>query len=163
MSSVSGSAAGNPSGMTAASRTLGSHEHHWFQEPTEPAKKSFVFWLIVAQFIFFVALLGPAIVGIGLQRDDAQIDHLAQRAVNRLARNAQVAGYVGRAHDPADDIGHDHRLRAIDVWPAAFVKARLKTFVEPAEALEQGDDKLVREHGECWKSRKFAALAAAAR
>jgi hypothetical protein len=81
---------------------------------------------------------------------------------NRLPGNAQVAGYVGRAHDPADDIGHDHRLRAIDVWPAAFVKARLKTFIEPAEALEQGDDKLVREHGECWKSRKFAALAAAA-
>jgi hypothetical protein len=99
-----------------------------------------------------------AIIGIGLQRDDAQIDHLAQRAVNRLPGNAQVAGYVGRAHDPADDIGHDHRLRAIDVWPAAFVKARLKTFIEPAEALEQGDDKLVREHGECWKSRKFAAL-----
>ena len=64
MSSVSGAAAGNPSGMTSASRTH-PHQHHWFTEPTEPAKKSYVFWLIVTQFVFFVALLGPAIVGIG--------------------------------------------------------------------------------------------------
>ncbi|HKT56581.1 MAG TPA: MFS transporter [Microbacterium sp.] len=67
MSSVSGSAAGNPSGMTTASRTLGEHEHHWFKEPTEPAKKGFVAWLIIAQLIFFVALLGPAIVGVGMK------------------------------------------------------------------------------------------------
>jgi MFS family permease len=66
MSSVSGSAAGNPSGMTAASRTLGTHEHHWFTEPTEPPKRSYVIWLFIAQFVFFIALLGPAIVGIGL-------------------------------------------------------------------------------------------------
>ena len=72
MSSVSGSAAGNPSGMTAASRTLGSHEHHWFEEPTEPAKKGYVAWLLIAQFLFFVALLGPAIVGIGLKIIDLQ-------------------------------------------------------------------------------------------
>jgi MFS family permease len=50
--------------MTSASRTH-PHQHHWFTEPTEPAKKSYVFWLIVTQFVFFVALLGPAIVGIG--------------------------------------------------------------------------------------------------
>lgn len=67
MSTVSGAAAGNPSGMTSASRTLGEHEHHWFTEPTEPAKKGYVTWLIIAQFVFFVALLGPAIVGIGLK------------------------------------------------------------------------------------------------
>lgn len=67
MSSVSGAAAGNPSGMTAASRTLGEHEHHWFKEPTEPAHKGYVLWLIIAQFIFFIALLGPAIVGIGMK------------------------------------------------------------------------------------------------
>ena len=72
MSSVSGSAAGNPSGMTAASRTMGSHDHHWFEEPTEPAKKSYVAWLLIAQFLFFVALLGPAIVGIGLKIIDLQ-------------------------------------------------------------------------------------------
>lgn len=67
MSSVSGSAAGMPSGMTSASRTIGSHEHHWFTEPTEPAPKKYVTWLLISQFVFFVALLGPAIVGIGLK------------------------------------------------------------------------------------------------
>jgi MFS family permease len=67
MSSVSGSAAGMPSGMTSASKTASHHEHHWFAEPTEPAKKSYVAWLLIAQFVFFVALLGPAIVGIGLK------------------------------------------------------------------------------------------------
>jgi MFS family permease len=66
MSSVSGSAAGNPSGMTAAS-TVASHEHHWFSEPTEPAPKKYIAWLFLAQFVFFVALLGPAIVGIGIK------------------------------------------------------------------------------------------------
>lgn len=66
MSSVSGSAAGNPSGMTAASAVV-SHEHHWFKEPTEPAKRGYVIWLLIAQLIFFIALLGPAIVGIGIK------------------------------------------------------------------------------------------------
>ncbi|KJL48354.1 2-acyl-glycerophospho-ethanolamine acyltransferase [Microbacterium hydrocarbonoxydans] len=66
MSSVSGAAAGNPSNMTVAT-SVASHEHHWLKEPTEPAKKGYVTWLIIAQFVFFVALLGPAIVGIGIK------------------------------------------------------------------------------------------------
>lgn len=66
MSSVSGSAGGSPSGMTAASK-VHAHEHHWFQEPTEPASKKYVTWLIIAQLVFFIALLGPALVGIGLK------------------------------------------------------------------------------------------------
>ncbi|WP_309064935.1 MFS transporter [Microbacterium sp.] len=65
MSSVSGSAAGVPSGMTAASAAV--HEHHWLQEPTEPAKGAYILWLILAQLFFFIALLGPAIVGIGIK------------------------------------------------------------------------------------------------
>jgi MFS family permease len=70
MSSLSGSAAGTPSGMTVASSTVGQHEHHWFTEPTQPAPKKYVAWLLIAQFVFFVALLGPAIVGIGLKITD---------------------------------------------------------------------------------------------
>ncbi|MDQ4215124.1 MFS transporter [Microbacterium sp. ASV81] len=65
MSSVSGSAAGMPSGMTVASASP--REHHWFPEPTEPAKPGYVVWLFIAQLIFFIALLGPAIVGIGIK------------------------------------------------------------------------------------------------
>ncbi|SDL62515.1 MFS transporter [Microbacterium azadirachtae] len=95
MSSVSGSAAGNPSGMTAASRTLGAHEHHWFTEPTEPAKKSFVFWLILAQFIFFVALLGPAIVGIGLKILDLQHIGAVENTGAGLNSAQAILGGVG--------------------------------------------------------------------
>lgn len=62
---MSGSAAGMPSGMTTASAIA--REHHWFKEPTEPAKKSYVAWLLIAQLVFFIALLGPAIVGIGIK------------------------------------------------------------------------------------------------
>lgn len=62
---MSGSAAGMPSGMTTA--TAVARDHHWFKEPTEPAKKSYVAWLIIAQLVFFIALLGPAIVGIGIK------------------------------------------------------------------------------------------------
>ncbi|MGN8026239.1 MFS transporter [Microbacterium sp. 22242] len=86
MSSVSGSAAGTPSGMTVASATV-SHEHHWLQEPTEPAKKGYVTWLIIAQFVFFVALLGPAIVGIGLKIIDLQ----NQGAIPATGGNAAAA------------------------------------------------------------------------
>ncbi|WP_216845324.1 MFS transporter [Rathayibacter sp. VKM Ac-2857] len=65
MTTSSGSAAGMPSGMTTATATV--RGHHVFAEPTEPAKKGYVFWLLAAQLIFFIALLGPAIVGIGLK------------------------------------------------------------------------------------------------
>ncbi|WP_216848425.1 MULTISPECIES: MFS transporter [unclassified Rathayibacter] len=65
MTTSSGSAAGMPSGMTTATATV--RGHHSFSEPTQPASKGYVFWLLAAQLIFFIALLGPAIVGIGLK------------------------------------------------------------------------------------------------
>ena len=43
------------------------HEHHWFKEPTREVSPKFVWGLVVAQFVFFVALLGPAIIGIGVK------------------------------------------------------------------------------------------------
>src|SRR4051812_6558737 len=43
------------------------HEHHWFDEPTEPVGKKFISGIVFAQFVFFVALLGPAIIGIGVK------------------------------------------------------------------------------------------------
>ncbi|MBO0985314.1 MFS transporter [Rathayibacter sp. SD072] len=54
-----------PSGMTTSTATV--RNSTWFPEPTEPAKKGYVFWLLAAQLVFFIALLGPAIVGIGLK------------------------------------------------------------------------------------------------
>ncbi|MFD4422312.1 MFS transporter [Agromyces sp. NPDC058484] len=62
MTTSSGSAGGVPSGLTGVVR-----EHHWFPEPTEPAPRKYIVGLIVAQLIFFIALLGPAIIGVGLK------------------------------------------------------------------------------------------------
>ncbi|GAB2580815.1 MFS transporter [Microlunatus antarcticus] len=42
-------------------------EHHWFQVPTKEVGPKFVGGLVFAQLIFFIALLGPAIVGISLK------------------------------------------------------------------------------------------------
>ncbi len=46
-------------------------EHHWFSEPTKEVGPKFVGGLVFAQLIFFIALLGPAIVGIGLKVQSA--------------------------------------------------------------------------------------------
>ena len=43
------------------------HEHHWFKEPTKEVGPKYVGGLVFAQLIFFIALLGPAIIGIGLK------------------------------------------------------------------------------------------------
>ncbi|HEX8487172.1 MAG TPA: MFS transporter [Propionibacteriaceae bacterium] len=43
------------------------HEHHWFQEPTKEVGPKFVAGLVFAQLIFFIALLGPAIIGIAVK------------------------------------------------------------------------------------------------
>ena len=43
------------------------HEHHWFKEPPKEVGAKFVGGLVFAQLVFFIALLGPAIIGIGLK------------------------------------------------------------------------------------------------
>ena len=37
---------------------LDSHDHHWFAEPTEPVSRKYIAVLVIAQLVFFVALLG---------------------------------------------------------------------------------------------------------
>jgi MFS family permease len=46
-------------------------EHHWFSEPTKEVGPRFVGGLVFAQLIFFIALLGPAIIGIGVKVQSA--------------------------------------------------------------------------------------------
>jgi MFS family permease len=46
-------------------------EHHWFSEPTKEVGPKFVGGLVFAQLVFFIALLGPAIIGIGLKVQSA--------------------------------------------------------------------------------------------
>lgn len=47
------------------------HQHHWFDVPTKEVGPRYVGGLVFAQLIFFIALLGPAIVGIGLKVQSA--------------------------------------------------------------------------------------------
>ena len=54
------------------------HEHHWFTEPTKPVSSKYVGILIVAQLVFFVALLGPAIIGMAI-KVQAITDSVARR------------------------------------------------------------------------------------
>lgn len=65
MSTSSGSAAGVPSGMTTA--TTVSRGEGVLLEPTVPPPLRYKIGLFVSMLLFFVALLGPAIIGIGLK------------------------------------------------------------------------------------------------
>ena len=70
-----------------------SREHHWTVEPTEPASSRYVTWLLIAQFVFFVALLGPAIVGIGIKIQS--LVHSGVIASEGATGAAAVLGGVG--------------------------------------------------------------------
>src|SRR5919112_4282634 len=67
------------------------HEHHWFAEPTEPVGPKFTLGLVLAQFLFFVALLGPAIVGIAVK-----VNSIVPEA-ERTSAVAVVAGFGAAA------------------------------------------------------------------
>lgn len=69
------------------------HEHHWFSEPTEPAPRKYVGALLAAQLFFFIALLGPAIVGIGLKIND--LVHRGAIPEDGAIAAASVLGGVG--------------------------------------------------------------------
>jgi MFS family permease len=43
------------------------HEHHWFSEPTKQVGPKYVGALVFAQLVFFIALLGPAVIGIAVK------------------------------------------------------------------------------------------------
>src|SRR3954452_9478084 len=61
------------------------HEHHWFAEPTEPVTRKYVSGLVFAQFIFFIALLGPAIIGIGVKVQQIVPDDQKTSALGTVA------------------------------------------------------------------------------
>ncbi|MFH8253210.1 MFS transporter [Microbacterium sp. B2969] len=77
--------------MTAATAMV--REHHWFDEPTDPAPKRYVAWLLIAQLVFFIALLGPAIIGIGLKIQD--LVHLGAIDENGATAAAGLLGGIG--------------------------------------------------------------------
>lgn len=88
----------NPYGTTppttaaaVAYDVLEPRERHWFSEPTRKVGPRFTIALFVAQLVFFVALLGPAIVGIAVK-----VDSIVPEA-QRTSAVALVAGFGAAA------------------------------------------------------------------
>src|SRR5215210_6236528 len=70
MSNTPGSPYGDPPPTDDAATGLDvadPHEHHWFKEPTKEVGPKYVGALVFAQLVFFIALLGPAIIGIAVK------------------------------------------------------------------------------------------------
>jgi MFS family permease len=71
------------------------HEHHWFTEPTEPVSRKYVSGLVFAQFVFFVALLGPAIIGIGVKVQQIVPDAQKTSALGTVAGFGALFAVIG--------------------------------------------------------------------
>ncbi|AEE47585.1 MFS transporter [Cellulomonas fimi] len=91
----------NPYGTTPPTTTaavaydvLDPHEHRWFAEPTRKVGPGFTTALFVAQLVFFVALLGPAIVGIAVKVDSIVPEAQRTSAVALVAGFGAAAAFV---------------------------------------------------------------------
>ncbi len=71
------------------------HEHHWFAEPTTPVSWKYVTGLVFAQFVFFVALLGPAIIGIGVKVQQIVPDDQKTSALGTVAGFGALFAVIG--------------------------------------------------------------------
>jgi MFS family permease len=70
-------------------------EHHWFTEPTEPVGPRFISAIVFAQFVFFVALLGPAIIGIGVKVQQIVPDDQKTSALGIVAGFGAAFAVIG--------------------------------------------------------------------
>ncbi len=71
------------------------HEHHWFTGPTEPVGARFISGIVFAQFVFFVALLGPAIIGIGVKVQQIVPDDQKTSALGIVAGFGALFAVIG--------------------------------------------------------------------
>jgi MFS family permease len=71
------------------------HEHHWFAEPTKPVSWKYVAGLVFAQLIFFIALLGPAIIGIGVKVQQIVPDDQKTSALGTVAGFGALFAVIG--------------------------------------------------------------------
>ena len=70
-----------------------SHEHHWFKPPTKPVSGKFIASILAAQFFFFIALLGPAIVAIQVKVVNMfPTDSAAQTSATSIVTMTGAAG-----------------------------------------------------------------------
>src|SRR3954449_9175935 len=71
------------------------HEHHWFAEPTRPVTWKYMSGLVFAQFVFYVALLGPAIIGIGVKVQQIVPDEQKTSALGTVAGFGALFAVIG--------------------------------------------------------------------
>jgi MFS family permease len=71
------------------------HQHHWFAEPTKPVTWKYTSALVFAQFVFFVALLGPAIIGIGVKVQQIVPDTEKTSALGTVAGFGALFAVIG--------------------------------------------------------------------
>jgi MFS family permease len=71
------------------------HEHHWFAEPTKAVTWKYVAGLVFAQLVFFIALLGPAIVGIGIKVQQIVPDDQKTSALGTVAGFGALFAVIG--------------------------------------------------------------------
>src|SRR5947199_3788342 len=70
-------------------------EHHWFSEPTKRVGAKFVSAYTITQFVFFVALLGPATVGLGVKIQQIVPDDQKTSAIGIVAGFGALAAAIG--------------------------------------------------------------------
>ncbi|MFI5915196.1 MFS transporter [Dactylosporangium sp. NPDC051541] len=70
-------------------------ERRWFAEPTAPVTWRYVTGLVVAQLVFYIALLGPAIVGIGIKVQQIVPDEQKTSALGTVAGFGALFAVVG--------------------------------------------------------------------
>lgn len=69
--------------------------HRWFPEPTHPVSAKYVTVFIAAQLLFFVALLGPAVIGIALKVQDIASEAERTPALGLVSGLGALAALVG--------------------------------------------------------------------
>lgn len=72
-----------------------SHDHHWFAEPTEAVGRKYIVGLVVAQLVFFIALLGPAVIGIGVKVQSIVPDDQKTSALGIVAGFGALFAVIG--------------------------------------------------------------------
>src|SRR3954467_15790242 len=93
--STSGSPYGELPPTHDAEVALDSHDHHWFAEPTEPVSNKYIAVLVIAQLVFFIALLGPAIIGIGVKVQSIVPDDQKTSALGLVAGFGALFAVIG--------------------------------------------------------------------
>src|SRR3954451_4943106 len=93
--STPGSPYGELPATYEAEVALDSHDHHWFAEPTEPVSNKYIAVLVVAQLVFFIALLGPAIIGIGVKVQSIVPDDQKTSALGLVAGFGALFAVIG--------------------------------------------------------------------